>query len=47
MPSWLRLVQGLSRPTAQQAVAQSQLTRWLTPEKCRQYLHTDTCPAKP
>jgi len=29
------------------ALAQSRLTRWFTPEECRQYLHMDTCPPKP
>ena len=28
-------------------LAQSRLTRWFTPDECRQYLHTDTCPPKP
>jgi WD40 repeat protein len=29
------------------ALAQSRLTRWFTPAECRQYLHTDACPAEP
>jgi WD40 repeat protein/serine/threonine protein kinase len=28
-------------------LAQSRLTRWFTPEECRQYLHADECPALP
>jgi hypothetical protein len=28
-------------------LAQSRLTRWFTPEECRQYLHVDECPAMP
>jgi serine/threonine protein kinase/WD40 repeat protein/DNA-binding SARP family transcriptional activator len=27
-------------------IANSRLTRWWTPEECRQYLHVDTCPAR-
>ena len=29
------------------ALAQSRLTRWFTPDECRQYLHMDACPAEP
>jgi WD40 repeat protein len=29
------------------ALARSRLTRWLTPEECRQYLHLEECPPKP
>jgi WD40 repeat protein len=29
------------------ALAHSRLTRWFRPAECRQYLHTDTCPAQP
>jgi hypothetical protein len=25
-------------------IARSRLTRWFTPEECRQYLHTESCP---
>ena len=28
-------------------LAESRLTRWFTPDECRQYLHNDTCPAAP
>ncbi|MFW6097993.1 MAG: hypothetical protein ACOC9Z_07945, partial [Chloroflexota bacterium] len=27
-------------------LAHSRLTRWWTPEECRQYLHRETCPEK-
>jgi WD40 repeat protein len=29
------------------ALAQSRLTRWWTPEECRQYLHMEACPPEP
>ena len=29
------------------ALARSRLTRTLTPEECRQYLHVEACPAGP
>jgi WD40 repeat protein/DNA-binding SARP family transcriptional activator len=29
------------------AIASARLTRWWTPEGCRQYLHVDECPARP
>jgi WD40 repeat protein len=29
------------------ALAYSRLTRWFTPNECRRYLHTDTCPPPP
>jgi WD40 repeat protein len=29
------------------ALAQSRLTRWFTPEECRQYLHLEECPPQP
>jgi WD40 repeat protein len=29
------------------AIAGSRLTRWWSPEECRQYLHVDACPARP
>jgi WD40 repeat protein len=29
------------------AIASARLTRWWTPEECRQYLHVDVCPARP
>jgi WD40 repeat protein len=29
------------------AIATSRLTRWWTPEECRQYLHVEACPARP
>jgi WD40 repeat protein len=29
------------------SLASSRLTRWWTPEECRTYLHTETCPATP
>lgn len=29
------------------AIATSRLTRWWSPEECRQYLHVDECPARP
>ena len=29
------------------ALAKTRLTRWFTPEECRQYLHTEQCPAGP
>ena len=29
------------------ALARSRLTRWLTAEECRQYLHQDECPQQP
>jgi WD40 repeat protein len=29
------------------AIASARLTRWWTPEECRQYLHIDACPARP
>ena len=28
-------------------LAESRLTRWFTPDECRQYLHTETCPPRP
>jgi WD40 repeat protein/DNA-binding SARP family transcriptional activator len=28
-------------------LAYSRLTRWFTPDECRRYLHTDTCPPPP
>jgi WD40 repeat protein len=28
-------------------IASSRLTRWWSPEECRQYLHVDACPARP
>jgi WD40 repeat protein len=28
-------------------IASARLTRWWTPEECRQYLHVDECPARP
>jgi len=29
------------------AIATSRLTRWWSPEECRQYLHVEACPARP
>jgi WD40 repeat protein len=29
------------------SLARSRLTRWFTPEECRQYLHLDECPPAP
>jgi WD40 repeat protein len=29
------------------SLAHERLTRWFTPEECRQYLHQETCPEKP
>jgi WD40 repeat protein len=28
-------------------LAEQRLTRWFTPQECRDFLHTDTCPPKP
>jgi hypothetical protein len=28
-------------------LANARVTRWFNPDECRQYLHTETCPAAP